>query len=864
MDNRRVSTGLNGLDNVIDMLRLGDNVVWQVDSLDEYREITAPYVSQAKNDGRHMVYIRFGTHEPIISSFEDMTVYEVSAEKGFERFATQIHNIIESEGRYTFYLFDCLTDLLKYWHSDYMIGNFFKVTCPFLFELDTVAYFALIRNAHTKYTVSRIRETTQLLLDLYNVNGNYYIHPLKVWQRHSPTMFLPHRLFGDSATCVSSSFEASFLFSDFRFEPDRLDYWDIIFNEAYTKLSSSQEQQESVKRQLVSLLLCTEQEKDYRRKKMFELCMHYFTLRDLINIKYREIGTGLIGGKTVGMLLARKILEHDDGKRFTPVMELHDSFYIGADVFYTYIVQNGCWFLCVKQKTADGYYKYADELKSKILAGKFSEDMKELFRKMLDYYGQSPIIVRSSSLLEDNFGNAFAGKYDSVFCANQGTPEERYEEFEKAVKTVYASTMNREALDYRRDRGLMMDDEQMALLVQRVSGDHYGSRYFPHMAGVGNSSNLYVWDESLSTDSGMLRLVLGLGTRAVDRTEGDYAQIVYLGAPNKKPPVSYDDERKFSQHKIDYIDTAENKLRATDKDEILDCDLRMDKTLVCRTDWETSNLKRKYGHPGGAYIVDFSKLFEKTDFIRIISSMLKRLESVYDYPVDTEFCVNFDSDETYKINLLQCRPLQTRGLGKPVALPAPKSSCFMETHGNFMGGNVHYKVNYVVFVKADEYLDLRESDRYGVARCIGEINTALRNKNAILVGPGRWGTTTTSLGVPVHFTELCHMLGIFEVSYADRHLLPELSYGSHFFQDLVESGVFYGAVMNGSSNVIFNQEFITKRENILNKIVPQSKYDNVICVAETPGLELFSDTVAQRMICTIPEKKSNNHSAQSV
>ena len=142
--------------------------------------------------------------------------------------------------------------------------------------------------------------------------------------------------------------------------------------------------------------------------------------------------------------------------------------------------------------------------------------------------GQSPIIVCSSSLLEDNFGNAFAGKYESVFCANQGTPEERYECFEQAVRTVYASTMNEDALEYRINRGLFDMDEQMAILVQRVSGDQYSEGFFPHLAGVGNSSNLYVWDKNIDMDAGMLRLVFGLGTRAVDRTASDYAKLYAL------------------------------------------------------------------------------------------------------------------------------------------------------------------------------------------------------------------------------------------------------------------------------------------------------------------------------------------------
>ena len=117
------------------------------------------------------------------------------------------------------------------------------------------------------------------------------------------------------------------------------------------------------------------------------------------------------------------------------------------------------------------------------------------FAEMLDYFGQSPIIVRSSSLLEDNYGNAFAGKYESVFCANQGSPQKRLEDFLSAVRTIYASTMSEEALRYRAHRGLLDRDEQMALLVQRVSGGLHGDLFFPQVAGVGLSYNPYVWNE---------------------------------------------------------------------------------------------------------------------------------------------------------------------------------------------------------------------------------------------------------------------------------------------------------------------------------------------------------------------------------
>lgn len=842
----KASTGLMGFDKVIDNLRLGDNVVWQVDSAADYKKMVDPFVAQAKLENRKLVYIRFGSHEPVVDESPDVIIYKVNANKGFETFATEVHRIVKESGRKTFYVFDCLTDLLKSWYSDLMIGNFFKVTCPYLYELETIAYFAITRDAHTFATVAGIRETTQLLLDLYSVNDKLYIHPLKVWQRYSSTMFFPHLIQGHDAICITSSSEVAELFSSIKRGEERLDYWNVTFNKAKEALALPQDQQEPVKKHLMHMLFGLE-------SRMFELCREYFSLGDILSISSRVVGTGQIGGKSIGMLLARKILEKDGEGRFSPYLEPHDSYYIGADVFYTYIVQNGWWKLRTEQKSIEGYYKYAPELKEKLLNGKFPKNIQEQLVQMLEYFGQSPIIVRSSSLLEDNFGNAFAGKYESVFCANQGTPEERYDAFERAIKTVYASTMNEDALAYRMKRGLFEMDEQMAILVQRVSGDQYGDFFFPHAAGVGNSSNLYVWDKTIDMDAGMLRLVFGLGTRAVDRADGDYAKIICLDNPMRVPPMNMEDRKKYSQHYADVISLKDNMLTSIDLDSIFTQDIKTDKELFASPDIQTANRLKELGYSGISkpYIYDFNKLLKHTEFPIVMRNILALLSRVYDYPVDIEFTVNFTKDNKFKINLLQCRPLQTRGLGKPVEIPeVDKKECFFSVKGNFMGGNIRLPVDYVVYVDAKAYSNLNEQDKYAVARQIGRINAGLKDKNVILAGPGRWGTTTPSLGVPVHFSEICNMSVICEVSSAEAGFMPELSYGSHFFQDLVESGIFYVAIIEGQKDVVFNPERILKSENILGSILPESKtFPDVIHVSETAGMEIFSDIARQMVLC---------------
>ena len=843
----KVSTGIKGFDTAIEYLRLGDNVVWQVNSIASYKEMVSTFVLQSMQDRRKLVYVRFGTAEPVVEDGPGIITHKIDATKGFESFATEIHNLVTKMGKKAFYVFDCLTDLLEFWYSDLMIGNFFKVTCPYLYELDTVAYFSIIRNVHTYSTIAGIRETTQLLLDLYQVNQKFYIHPLKVWQRYSPTMFFPHLIQGDEAMCITASSEAAELFSSIQRGEERLDYWDVLFQNARESLNKSALEQQEIKKLLMNLLIGID-------SKMLDLCNQYFTLYDILDIASREIGTGFIGGKSVGMLLARKILMTKAGERFGPYLESHDSYFLGSDIFYTYIVQNGWWKLRTMQKSEEGYYRYAPELKEKLLSGKFPMNIKEKFVQMLEYFGQSPIIVRSSSLLEDNFGNAFAGKYESVFCVNQGTPEERYEAFEQAVRLVYASTMNEDALDYRMNRGLAQKDEQMAVLVQRVSGDYYGENFFPHIAGVGNSSNLYVWDKNVDMDSGMLRLVFGLGTRAVDRTEGDYVKIISLDDPMRIPMVNYEDMKKFSQHYVDVLSLKDNKLVDKTLEEVISGNIKVKKELFAGIDYATVDWLRERGvkNDKTPYILDFKKLLRDTQFAELMKDMLALLEKEYDYPVDIEYTGNFTRDGKFKVNLLQCRPLQTKGLGKPIEIPKlsnPKE-CLISTKGNFMGGNIHLTIDYVLYVQAEGYLKLNEQQKYTVARMVGKINSALKGKNIMLIGPGRWGTTTPSLGVPVHFTELCNMSVICEVASRENGFEPELSYGSHFFQDLVESDIFYVAVFDGHRDVIFGPDYLIKYTNIIQQYIKDENLrQNVIYLAKTDGLEVFSDIMTQTFLC---------------
>ncbi len=852
------STGLGGLDKLLCDLRKGDNVVWQVDSVDDYRHFLTPYVAQALRDKRNIVYMRFAQHPPLVENQPDITVYQLDAGSGFESFSKQIHTIISREGRETYYAFDCLSDLLSAWATDLMIGNFFKVACPYLFELDTIAYFAILRNYHSFQTVARIRETTQLLLDVYNFEESFYVHPLKVWNRYSPTMFLPHLQQGEDFLPITSSVDASRVLSRIS-QKDRngsaraLDYWDRLFMKADSLMQAHPDSKEvkELVGELCRIMVG-------REKRMSNLAQDSFTIEDLVTIKSRLIGSGFIGGKAAGMLLAQKILSQDKSFNWSQYLEPHDSFYIGSDVFYSYIVENGWWKLLMEQKTKEGYFKAAPDLKENLLHGKFPNQVRERFQEIIEYFGQSPIILRSSSLLEDSFGNAFAGKYESIFLVNQGDPEQRYSDFEEAVRRVYASTMDESALAYRLQRGLDEQDEQMAILVQRVSGSYKKRYFFPDLAGVGVSYNTFVWKPDLDPKAGMLRLVFGLGTRAVERVEDDYPQTIALDQPSLRPYADRQDAKKFSQHNVDLLDTEENCLRTVDLTEVINggLDIRLD--LLASQDRHTLQKMAELGIKGQhAWVLTFEKLLANTEFTQIMQKLLKTLETRYQYPIDIEFTVNFAGDGKFKINLVQCRPLQTKGITAGVQIPKniePKKILF-ESHGYTMGGSISQPLKRIIYVDPEKYVELPISQKYSVARLIGKLNTQITDRQAtptILLGPGRWGTTTPSLGVPVNFAEISRITVLAEIAYEGGNLMPELSFGTHFFHDLVESDIFYIALFPQKETVVLNKENFLKMHNSLADIFPgDSKYEDVIRVydVDSKQLQIMSDVVSQKVVC---------------
>jgi hypothetical protein len=438
-----------------------------------------------------------------------------------------------------------------------------------------------------------------------------------------------------------------------------------------------------------------------------------------------------------------------------------------------------------------------------------------------------------------------------------------------AVRAVYASTMSEEALAYRAHWGLLDQDEQMALLVQRVSGAVYDDKFFPHIAGVGFSFNPYVWSSDIDPRAGLLRLVFGLGTRAVERVDDDYTRIVALNAPLRRPEANLDDVRKYTQHKIDILDLKNNSHASRSFEDVVSAIKGFPLSVFASRDESLEERAREHGKADiFSWVLTFEHLLSKTPFVDDMRAMMETLQEAYAYPVDIEFTANFYDQENYRINLVQCRPFQVKGnilsVEKPQAIP--KERIVLETQGPVIGSSVATTIDRLIYVVPEVYGKMKMSDRYAIARLIGKL-THLKAKDkrltVMLVGPGRWATSSPEMGVPVTFAEINAASVLCEVAAMHEHLIPEVSLGTHFFNDLVEMDMLYFAIHPQKYDNVLNDQFLNGSKNMLEHLLPdEKKWSSVVKVIDgtnqKDGLSicLSADVTKQSAVCYLGARQT--------
>lgn len=610
--------------------------------------------------------------------------------------------------------------------------------------------------------------------------------------------------------------------------------WEMLFQqgELYESLPEAEQAKVMHHLQEIKVVLIKGMISDQLR--FIAIAKHVFSISDLRRVYERRIGGGKIGGKSAGMMLAWKMLQlpASDGRgQIAQHISIPDSFFIGSELIYDFRLMNDL------ENTMNQKYKPLEEIREQYpaiveghLNGRFSADIIAQLQKVLQEMGDDPIIVRSSSLLEDNFGFAFAGKYHSYFCPNQGSHEENLEELMNAIKRVYASTVNPDAILYRQRHGLIDYDERMGILIQRVRGQRHGRYYFPALAGVGFSHNPFRWNAKIRREDGFLRIVWGIGTRAVDRVDNDYPRMISLSHPRLRPETSASAIRQYSQWFIDVVDLQDNSFKTVPISEVLGHtypELRYIASLD-RGDYLQKIVSSGSLKADDRYVLTFDYLVHDKQFVDLMHTALTRLEKGYKTAVDIEFAIDIIPTypyPEYKLHLLQCRPLSRRE-EESVQMPSnilPEDTLFT-SRGLIPDGKAEH-VRYVIFVDPERYGQIPElTIKRELGRVIGRLNKLLENDKFILLGPGRWGSANIDLGVQVSYADIFNTKVLIEMAVAKEGKPPELSYGTHFFQDLVEAKIYSLPLHLHMEGSYFDWAFFRQSPNCLADLLPQDGY----------------------------------------
>ena len=595
----------------------------------------------------------------------------------------------------------------------------------------------------------------------------------------------------------------------------------------------------------------------------------YVEIDDFYQLLHRIIfpagSHGKLGGKGSGLFLAsnvlRKVAREDPSLRN---LKTPKTWYLTSDGILNFINHNDLEEI-VEQKYED-IAQVRQEYPYVIHVFKSSPLPPEIVNGLsvaLDDFGERPLIIRSSSLLEDRPGMSFAGKYKSLFIANQGTKRERLVALMDAIAEVYASTFSPDAIDYRKERGLLDFHEEMGILIQEVVGKKVGDYFLPAFAGVGFTHNEIRWSHRIRKEDGLLRMVPGLGTRAVDRLSDDYPILVAPGQPNLPVNVTVDEKIRYSPKNIDVINLRTNRFESIPIGQLLkDCgnDYPMIYQLVSRIrderierpgpmdiDFEKDNL-----------IVSFDGLINNTGFVQQIREVIQTLQRELGTPVDIEFA--HDGTDLY---LLQCRSQSRSATSPPASIPwdVPRDQVVFSANRYVPNGTVS-NITYIVYVDPQKYDQLaNQSDLLTVGRAVSRLNRILPKRQFILLGPGRWGSRgDIKLGVSVTYSDINNSAMLIEIARKQKDYVPELSFGTHFFQDLIESSIRYLPLYPDDAGIVFNEVFLTSSKNVLSDLVPEYAYladtIRVIDVAEATGgkvLQILMDGERDEALALLSE-----------
>jgi predicted nucleotidyltransferase len=533
---------------------------------------------------------------------------------------------------------------------------------------------------------------------------------------------------------------------------------------------------------------------------------------------------GRLGGKASGLFLAAQIvMRSPESAGLLANVRIPKTWYLPSDGILHFIAFNDlddvyAW----KYRDIDQIRQEYPHILQLFKNARFPPEIINGVSQALDDLGDRPLIVRSSSLLEDRVGSAFSGKYKSLFLANQGDKRARLSALLDAIAEVYASTFSPDPIQYRSERGLLEHHEEMAVMIQEVVGVRVGHYFLPSFSGVGFSNNEFRWSARIKRQDGLLRLVPGLGTRAVDRLADDYPVLVAPGQPGLRVNATPEEVVRYSPKKIDVIDLERNDFATLELRELL----RQAGDAYPGLQQLVSVLEHGHLRPAGFafdptrddLVFNLEGLMTATPFLTRMRTLLSLLRDAIGTPVDIEFAS--DGKDIY---LVQCRPQSSSPEDAPAPIPRdiPQDKLLFSASRHVSNGTVP-DITHVVYVDPDGYTRLASlGELRDVGRAVGALNKLLPKRQFLLMGPGRWGSRgDIRLGVGVTYADINNAAVLVEIARKQGNYVPDLSFGTHFFQDLVEAQIRYLPLYPDDPGVAFKEAFLRGAPSLLKELLP--------------------------------------------
>ncbi len=521
---------------------------------------------------------------------------------------------------------------------------------------------------------------------------------------------------------------------------------------------------------------------------------------------FTRIGKGSLGGKGRGLafmnsFIKQYLLQHD--KESAIRVDIPKTVIICTDVFDTFMNDNHLYPIALSNANDADIF---EAFQRAVLPQKVIEDLTTLLSSV-----EKPLAIRSSSLLEDSHFQPFAGVYSTYMVAHNAPKPQMLANVRAAIKGVYASVFFKQSKNYLNATQNLIDQEKMAVVIQEVVGSVHDTLFYPTLSGVARSYNFYPFENEKAED-GVVNIALGLGKQIVDGGKS-------LRFSPQRPKCSLQTATiasALSDTQDSFIalnlQQANDTLALNDSYNLKRLLLKdfprndADAPYVFSTyDWQNNRMIPGFHPESGRSIVSFQSLLNhpQLPFSSIVDRLMRLGKDEMKRDVEIEFAMQLTSNNTAEFFLLQIRPIANNNINNEAFHTAAiGDNVKLINSSRVLGNLINRSIQDIIYVKNDHYSAAESRE---IAQLIAQTNTSFmtQQKDYLLIGAGRWGSSDPALGIPVRWADIAGVGAIVETEMKQRHI--DASQGSHFFQNLTSLGIPYFTLSAADTDYEFDK-----------------------------------------------------------